>query len=155
MEKNDAGGENAGRPTFRQRLSQPARQLKIQTYALYFAYRDRRTPWYAKAWAALVVAYVLSPIDLIPDFIPVIGYLDDLLLVPAGVFLALKMIPAEVMAEARAKAQLVLSPAEGQAAGPGRGVGWAGTAIIILAWLIVLAGAAILVMRLVHHLDIV
>jgi uncharacterized membrane protein YkvA (DUF1232 family) len=133
----------ADRPTLRERLSQSARQLNTQTYILYFAYCDPRTPWYAKAWAALVVAYVISPIDLIPDFIPVIGYLDDLLLVPAGIVLALKMIPAEVMKEAREKAQ--------QAAGPGRGVGWAGTAIIVLVWLIVLAGVGILVMCLIRR----
>lgn len=82
-----------------------ARELKVQTLALYFAYRDPRVPWYAKGWIAMVVAYAFSPIDLIPDFIPVLGYLDDLVLIPLGVALALKMIPAEVMEESRVKAK--------------------------------------------------
>jgi uncharacterized membrane protein YkvA (DUF1232 family) len=82
-----------------------ARELKVQTLALYFAYRDPRVPWYAKGWIAMVVAYAFSPIDLIPDFIPVLGYLDDLVLIPLGVALALKMIPGEVMEESRVKAR--------------------------------------------------
>ena len=82
-----------------------ARTLKIQVMALYYAYRDRRTPWYARLFTGFIVAYAFSPIDLIPDFIPVLGYLDDLVIVPLGVLLALKMIPAQVMAECRAKAE--------------------------------------------------
>ena len=78
--------------------------MKIEVYALSLAYRDPRVPWYARAFAAGVAAYAFSPIDLIPDFIPVLGYLDDLLLVPLGIFLALKMIPPEVMAECREQA---------------------------------------------------
>ena len=81
------------------------RDLKVQTLALYFAYRDPRVPWYARVWIAIVVAYAFSPIDLIPDFIPVLGYLDDFVLIPLGVWLALKMIPAQVMEESRAKAR--------------------------------------------------
>jgi uncharacterized membrane protein YkvA (DUF1232 family) len=88
-----------------EKLKHAARALKAETYALYLAYRDPRTPWYAKVWTALVVAYAFSPIDLIPDFIPVLGYLDDLLLVPLGVFLALKLIPVDVMAECRQQAR--------------------------------------------------
>jgi uncharacterized membrane protein YkvA (DUF1232 family) len=87
---------------------QKARELKVQTLALYFAYRDPRVAWYAKVWIALVVAYAFSPIDLIPDFIPVLGYLDDMVIVPLGVFLALKMVPAQVMEESREKASAVL-----------------------------------------------
>jgi uncharacterized membrane protein YkvA (DUF1232 family) len=79
--------------------------LKAQSLALYFAWRDPRVPWYAKAWIILVVAYAFSPIDLIPDFIPVLGYLDDLIIVPLGVYLALRMIPAPVMQECQAKAR--------------------------------------------------
>lgn len=79
-------------------------QLKRETYALYLAYRDPRTPWYARVFTAAVVAYAFSPIDLIPDFIPVLGYLDDLILIPLGVWIALRLIPREVMAESRAKA---------------------------------------------------
>ena len=82
-----------------------ARELKIQVHALLLAYRDPRTPWYAKALAALVAAYALSPIDLIPDFIPVLGQLDDLLLVPLGIALAVRLIPREVLADCRAKAR--------------------------------------------------
>jgi len=78
--------------------------LKTQTLALYYALRDPRVSWYAKVWVALVVAYALNPLDLVPDFIPILGYLDDLVLVPLGIALALKMIPPEVMAECRAKA---------------------------------------------------
>ena len=77
------------------RLRDRAKKLKTETRALYLAGRDPRTPWYARLLAAVVVAYALSPIDLIPDFIPVLGYLDDLVLVPLGIALAIKMIPAE------------------------------------------------------------
>lgn len=80
-------------------------QLKTETIALYYAYRDPRTPWYARLVAALVVAYAFSPIDLIPDFIPVVGYLDDLVIVPLGIVVALRLIPADVYAESRAKAR--------------------------------------------------
>ena len=89
---------------FLEMWKQKAWQLKIQVYALYLAYRNLRTPWYARLVAAIVVGYALSPIDLIPDFIPVLGYLDDLILVPLGIKIALKLIPEEVMAESRAKA---------------------------------------------------
>ncbi len=85
-----------------------ARRLKGEIYALYLAYRDPRVPWYAKGFAALVVGYALSPIDLIPDAIPVLGYLDDLLLVPLGIGIALKMIPAEVMGECRERARMAM-----------------------------------------------
>ena len=87
--------------TWRERLA----DLQQDTYALYLAARDRRTPWYAKAVAVLVTAYAFSPIDLIPDPIPVLGYLDDLLLVPLGVALALRLIPPAVMAESRERAR--------------------------------------------------
>ncbi len=82
-----------------------ARSLKADTYALYLACRDPRTPWYAKLLAAAVVGYAFSPLDLIPDFIPVLGYVDDLLLVPLGIALAIKLVPAPVMAECRAQAR--------------------------------------------------
>jgi uncharacterized membrane protein YkvA (DUF1232 family) len=116
----------------RNKYKNAVRALKADTYALYLAYRDPRTPRYAKAWAALVVAYAFSPIDLIPDFIPLLGYLDDLLLVPLGVFLALKLIPREVMAECRQQAL------ENQEKPVNR---W-GAALIILLWL-ALAGLGI------------
>jgi uncharacterized membrane protein YkvA (DUF1232 family) len=82
-----------------------ARALKTEVVALDFAARDPRVPWYAKFVAAIVAAYALSPIDLIPDFIPVLGYLDDLILVPLGILLAVKLIPPLLMAEFRLAAQ--------------------------------------------------
>jgi uncharacterized membrane protein YkvA (DUF1232 family) len=82
-----------------------ARELEVQTYALYYAYRDSRVPWYAKVLSGMVVAYAFSPIDLIPDFIPVLGYLDDLVIIPFGVWLVLKLIPVPVMEDCRRKAQ--------------------------------------------------
>lgn len=81
-----------------------ARRLERDSRALALAWRDPRTPWYARLVAAAVAAYALSPIDLIPDFIPILGYLDDLILVPAGIALALALVPAEVMAECRERA---------------------------------------------------
>jgi uncharacterized membrane protein YkvA (DUF1232 family) len=86
------------------RLKERARLLKRETLTLYFASRDPRTPWYAKVIAAAVVAYALSPFDLIPDFIPVVGYLDDLIIVPAGIALVLRMVPATVLADCRERA---------------------------------------------------
>ena len=88
-------------------LKERALRLKQEVTALGLACRDPRTPWYARLLAVGVIAYALSPIDLIPDFIPVLGYLDDLVLVPLGIALALKMIPLEVMVDARIKAKKV------------------------------------------------
>ena len=84
---------------------QQAKQLKIEIYAIYLAYKDPRVPWYARIFAACVVGYAFSPIDLIPDPIPILGYLDDLILIPLGVVLALKMIPEEVLTECRERSQ--------------------------------------------------
>ena len=86
-----------------------AKELKRETYALYLAYRDPRVPWYAKVVCACTVGYALSPIDLIPDFIPVLGYLDDLIIVPAGLALAIKLIPEEVMCECRSRAEVKMN----------------------------------------------
>ena len=86
------------------RLAQWAHALKRESLALYYAARDARTPWYAKVLAGAIVAYALSPIDLIPDFIPVLGYLDELLLLPAAIWLALRMVPEPVLADARRRA---------------------------------------------------
>ena len=84
-----------------QRLREFARTLKQEIYALYLAYQHPETPWYARAWAFVVVAYAISPIDLIPDFIPILGFLDDVILLPIGIWLALRLIPPSVMAECR------------------------------------------------------
>ncbi|WP_407169312.1 YkvA family protein [Bradyrhizobium sp. ORS 111] len=102
-----------------------ARNLKRDSYALYLASRDPRVPWYAKALAVAIAAYALSPIDLIPDFIPVIGYLDDLILLPLGIWLAISLIPPEVLAECRASASSALQ----------RPTSRAGMIAIILLWI--------------------
>jgi uncharacterized membrane protein YkvA (DUF1232 family) len=107
------------------RLGSRARALKCEAYALYLAVRDPRTPWYARAVAAAVVAYAFSPFDLIPDFIPVVGYLDDLIVVPLGVILALKLVPEPVMAECRQRAQAAST----------RPVSRVGAALIVAVWL--------------------
>ena len=107
---------------------QRARKLKAETYAIYLAYRDPRVPWYAKLWTACVVAYAFSPVDLIPDFIPVLGYLDDMILVPLGIALAIKMIPPAVLAECRQKAQTSIQD---------KPTNWAVVAIIVAIWVLV------------------
>jgi uncharacterized membrane protein YkvA (DUF1232 family) len=94
---------------FRERWRRQASVLKREVYALYLACRDPRAPWYAKALAAGVVAYALSPIDLIPDFIPVLGYLDDMVLIPLGVVLVRALIPSAVMEDCRRRAALALA----------------------------------------------
>ena len=86
------------------KLNQRARHFKAETFALYLAARDPRTPWYAKLLVGGIVAYAVSPIDLIPDFVPVLGYLDDLILIPAGIALAIRLVPDSVLADCRAQA---------------------------------------------------
>jgi len=115
-----------------EKLKSRARALKKEIIALYIAAKNSRTPWYAKAIALITLAYALSPIDLIPDFIPVLGYLDDLFIVPAGIALSIRLIPAEVLEEARVQA--ADSSVE-------RRVGYVGMGIIILVWIVVLIGA--------------
>jgi uncharacterized membrane protein YkvA (DUF1232 family) len=114
-----------------QRLRSRARTLKRETIALYFAVRDPRTPWYAKALTFFVVAHTFSPIDLIPDFIPVLGYLDDLVITPAGIWLAVRLIPPDVLARSRIQANK-----SGDLHGR---IGIIGAVIIILVWLASLA----------------
>jgi uncharacterized membrane protein YkvA (DUF1232 family) len=122
-------------------LKQRARRLKAELYALYLAYRDPRVPWYARLFAASVVAYAISPIDLIPDFIPVLGYLDDLILVPLGIVLALRMIPPEVMAECRERAK--------ETSREGRRTSWVAAGVIVGIWLLVVAFSVLLVLHFV------
>ena len=114
----------------------PARQIKQDVHALYLAARDPRVPWYAKVAAIAVAAYALSPIDLIPDFIPVIGYLDDLLIVPLGILLAVKLVPSELMSEFRATAANAIADGE-------RVLGKWGAAVILLLWVIGVTVAAL------------
>ena len=108
-------------------LKQRARQLKTETFALYLAARHPETPWYAKLLVAGIVAYALSPIDLIPDFIPVIGYLDDLILLPIAMAWAIRLIPPQVMAECREWAQETLKQ--------GKPVSRIAGAVIVVIWL--------------------
>ena len=84
-----------------QKLKQKAKDLKQNLWLLYRAYKHPKTPWYAKAVSIVTIAYALSPVDLVPDFIPVLGYLDDLLIVPAGIAISLKLIPKDVIKECR------------------------------------------------------
>ena len=106
-----------------------ARSVKRDVVAIWIAARDPRVPWYAKLLAGAVAAYALSPIDLIPDFIPVLGYLDDVIIVPAGIMLTVRMIPDGLMAEFRAEA----------AKREGRPISRSGAAVIVLVWVAALA----------------
>lgn len=114
-----------------------ARSIKSDVHALYLASRDPRVPWYAKALAVFVAGYALSPIDLIPDFIPVIGYLDDLIIVPLGIALVVRMIPAEVMAEHRATALLARD----------RPVSRKAALVVVLIWVLAITASGWLLMR--------
>jgi uncharacterized membrane protein YkvA (DUF1232 family) len=110
-------------------LKEKAKQLKTDTYTLYLASKDKRVPWYAKVFVAVIVAYALSPIDFIPDFVPVLGFLDDLIIVPAGIYLALKMIPREVLDECREKAKQELDKGK---------TNWVAAAVIVIIWAMIL-----------------
>jgi uncharacterized membrane protein YkvA (DUF1232 family) len=110
-----------------ERWKKRAAQLKQEVHALALACKDPRVPWYAKFLAVSIVAYALSPIDLIPDFIPVLGYLDDLILVPLGIYFVLRMIPDEVMIESRKRAR--------NAADERRPANWLAAAVIIAIWI--------------------
>ena len=117
----------------RDRLRQRARAVKRDIHALYLAAGDPRVPWYAKVAAVAVAAYALSPVDLIPDFIPVIGYVDDILIVPVGIILAVKLVPADLMREFRASA----ADPEGE-----RALGVRGAAVVTLMWVVGIVAAA-------------
>ena len=117
------------------------KQLQEETYAVYLASKDDRVPWYAKGLILFVVVHTLSPIDLIPDFIPVLGYLDDLVIAPLGTALALRMIPHEVMVECRRKARLRM----GQSAPKS----WMAGAVIVALWLIAIAVIIVAIWRVV------
>lgn len=118
-----------------------ARRISRELHALYLALRDPRTPWYAKATACCVLAYALSPIDLIPDPIPILGYLDDLLIVPLGLALVWRMLPADVLRECRAKAK-----EQEEIRVRGR---WTVALIIIMIWAAMLGGAGVWLYRVV------
>ena len=110
--------------------------LKRETLAVYLAAKDERTPWYAKVIALCTVAYALSPIDLIPDFIPILGYLDDVIIVPAGIALAIRLIPVEALEDARETA--ANSSVE-------RSVGYVGMGFIAIVWIVILIGVFCLI----------
>lgn len=115
-------------------LRRRAGELKRETHALYLAYRDPRTPWIARIVAGCVVAYAFSPLDLIPDFVPVLGYLDDLVLVPLGVALALRLIPPAVMADCRERAREATDRPHNWAAAAAIVAIWLGLAALAVAW---------------------
>lgn len=119
------------------KLKRWAKRLKAEVYALYLAYRDTRVPLYARVFAAIVVGYAFSPIDLIPDPIPLLGYLDDLVLVPLGVWLAVRMIPDEVLAEKRIEAREASEKPVGRAA----------AVVVVCVWVALAALAVYLLAR--------
>jgi uncharacterized membrane protein YkvA (DUF1232 family) len=108
-------------------LRQKAKLIKRDVMTIYYAMKDPRTPWYAKAFAALVVGYALSPIDLIPDFIPILGYLDDIILVPLGILITIRLIPPAVIDDCRKKVDRELDSKKPR--------NWFAAIIIILIWL--------------------
>ena len=113
--------------------------LKKETFTLYLACRHPGVSWYAKALALLVVGYALSPIDLIPDFIPALGYLDDAILIPLGIMLVIRMIPPGVLAECRQKAETIVEHATR--------AGKIAAAVIVLIWILTLALVAWLIVK--------
>ena len=119
-----------------EKLKSRARALKNEAFAIYLAAKDPRTPWYARALIYFVVAHTFSPIDLIPDFIPVLGYLDDILITPGGLWLAVRIIPPEVLAEARGKVAT---------SGLERSVGYIGTGMIVMVWIVILISVVYLI----------
>jgi uncharacterized membrane protein YkvA (DUF1232 family) len=123
------------------RLEAWAAALKREALVLWFATRDPRAPWYAKWLAVFIVAYALSPIDLIPDFIPIVGYLDDIILLPGAIWLTLKLMPRDVLLDARARAQAWL---EAHRPKPRN---WIAAAAILLLWTAALWATWIWVIR--------
>jgi len=122
-------------------LKRWAQVLRRDLHATWLAARDPRVPWHAKAVALFVTAYAFSPIDLIPDFIPVLGYLDDLIIVPIGLWLAIRLIPPDILAEHRAAAELAGKEP----------VSKVGAALMISVWLMLAAGAVLLAYKLLSH----
>jgi uncharacterized membrane protein YkvA (DUF1232 family) len=120
-----------------EKWKQWARIVKRDAHALYLAARDPRVPWYAKALAIAVAVYALSPIDLIPDFIPVLGYVDDLIIVPAGIVLVIRLIPPEIMAQHRDTA----------IAAQDRPVSRAAAAVIVTIWVVAIGLTVWVVIR--------
>ncbi len=114
-----------------QAIKEWVNRLKRDTLALWFAGRDRRTPWGVRILGVLIIAYALSPIDLIPDFIPIIGYLDELILLPVGLWILLKFIPEQVLSDCRDKAT------EWLASGHAKPRSALGAAIVVSIWIVI------------------
>jgi uncharacterized membrane protein YkvA (DUF1232 family) len=123
------------------RLKHWAKLLRRDLHATWLAARDPRVPWYAKAVALFVTAYAFSPIDLIPDFVPILGLLDDLIIVPIGLWLAIRLIPPDILQEHRAAAELAVKVP----------VSKAGAALMVSVWLFLAVGAVLLAWRLYSH----
>ena len=113
-----------------ERIKAWAKNLKRQIFILYFAYRDERVPWYVKLFTACIVAYAFSPIDLIPDFIPILGYLDDVIILPLGIMFALKMIPKDVISDCEVKANEMMKN--------GKPENWIVGSLIIFIWSVII-----------------
>ncbi|MEA3576102.1 YkvA family protein [Peribacillus frigoritolerans] len=119
-----------------------ARRLKQQIFILYFACKDERVPWHAKVFTACVVAYAFSPIDIIPDFIPILGYLDDVILVPIGIMIALKMIPKSVLTDCEVKAEEMMKN--------GKPKNWIVGSLIVMIWVLIIIWAIIYIYGLMN-----
>jgi len=117
-----------------------AKNLKRQIFILFYAYKDERVPWYAKVFTAFVVAYAFSPLDLIPDFIPILGYLDDIILLPLGIMLALKMIPKDVLADCDVMAEEMMKNKKPK--------NWIVGSLIVLIWGLITVWAVLSIYRL-------
>ncbi|WP_375346827.1 YkvA family protein [Priestia megaterium] len=116
-----------------------AKKLKKQLFILYLAYKDERVSWYTKLFTACVVAYAFSPIDLIPDFIPVLGYIDDIIIVPLGIMIALKMLPKNVIEDCTLKAEELIQNEKPQ--------NWVAGSIIIIVWLLIFMWSCFIVFK--------
>jgi uncharacterized membrane protein YkvA (DUF1232 family) len=127
---------------FIEKWKRRVKELKVEVYTIYLAYKDPRVPWYARIFTACVVGYAFSPIDLIPDPIPVLGYLDDLVLVPLGIMLAIKLIPPDVLVDCRVQAREVMKQ--------GKPVNRSAAAIIIIIWIILALLVLVFLARLVR-----
>ena len=120
-------------------MGQNLNKIKLKIYALYQDYKDPGVPWYAKLFGAIVVAYALSPVDLIPDFIPILGYLDDMILLPLGIALAIRMIPKSVMEDCYERAVSAISGKKKK--------NWIAGGIIIAVWIAVSLSILMIIMR--------
>jgi uncharacterized membrane protein YkvA (DUF1232 family) len=128
--------------TFLEQWEAWAKLLKVEVYTLYLACKDPRVPWYAKAFAACVAGYAFSPIDLIPDPIPVLGYLDDLILLPLGVLATRRLIPKHILDECRQRAQITIAQ--------GRPVNRTAAVVIVVIWVVAVASAIWLIAPKAH-----